>query len=92
MEGTCSAAALDADVRLTAGRDLAQYGSNPTQPDLICTAVSGQKAVSFGKAEVTLLPARPGRCGEAEIEWRGQVDLLAAGAVGRHLIPLPASS
>jgi hypothetical protein len=52
--------------------------------------VSGQKAVTIGKAEVTLLPARPGRCDEAEIEWRGQVDLLAVGAVGRHLIPLPA--
>ena len=47
-------------------------------------------AVTIGKAEVTLLPARPARCGKAEIEWRGQVDLLAVGAVGRHLIPLPA--
>jgi hypothetical protein len=54
--------------------------------------VSGQKAVTTGKTEVTLLPARPGRCGKAEIEWRGQVDLLAVGAVGRHLIPLPSAS
>jgi hypothetical protein len=67
-----------------------RHGSNPTKPDLISTAVSAQKAVSIRRAEVTLLPARPARCGEAEIEWRGQADLLAVGAVGRHLIPLPA--
>jgi hypothetical protein len=84
------AAALDADARLTAGHDLGLVWFEPTQPDLISRGVSGQKAVTIGKAEVTLLPARPARCGEAEIEWRGQVDLLAVGAVGRHLIPLPA--
>jgi hypothetical protein len=37
------AAALDADVRLTPGHDLGSVWFEPPQPDLISTAVSGQK-------------------------------------------------
>jgi hypothetical protein len=37
------AAALDADVRLTRDTTSARHGSNPAQPDLTSTAVSGQK-------------------------------------------------
>ena len=37
------AGALDADLRLITGHDLGSVWFEPTQPDLISTAVSGQK-------------------------------------------------
>ena len=46
----------------------------------------GQRHLSRGD----LLPAWPGRRGEAEVEGRGQADLLAVSAIGCHLVPFPA--